>query len=71
MDNEYNDPDININICQAVGCPAKATDKIAVKVGTLGVISLLLCRNGIGKFQDHDIKETDAKVISRKRGAMI
>jgi len=39
-------------ICEASGCSAEATDKIAVKVGTLGVISLLLCNNCVSKFQE-------------------
>jgi hypothetical protein len=71
MDNEYNDLDINKNICQAVGCFAKATDKIALKGGTFGIISVLVCRNCIGKFQDNGIRETEAKSVHRKRGAMI
>ena len=65
MNKYYNDTDINKNICEAVGCFAKATDKIGVTVGTLGVISLLLCRNCIGKFRDNG---TDAMGVSIKRG---
>jgi hypothetical protein len=71
MNKEYNDTDINKNICEAVGCFAKATDKIALEGATFGIISVLVCRNCIRKFQDHGIQETDAKVISGKRGAMI
>jgi hypothetical protein len=71
MDKEYNDTDINKNICQAVGCFAKATDKIALKGGTFGIISVLVCRNCIGKFQDNGIQETEPKGVRRKRGPMI
>jgi hypothetical protein len=39
-------------ICEAVGCSAKATDEIAVKVGSLGAISLSLCGYCISKFQE-------------------
>jgi hypothetical protein len=59
MDIEYNDIDINKNICQAVGCLAKATDKIALEGGTFGIISVFVCRNCIGKFQDNGIQETN------------
>jgi hypothetical protein len=38
--------------CEAAGCYSKATDKIVVKVGNLGVISLLLCRDCVAKFQE-------------------
>ena len=71
MNKEYNVTDINKNICEAVGCFAKATDKIALEGGTFGIISVLVCRNCIGKFQDNGIRETEAKSIHKKRGAMI
>ena len=46
------EPQSGIEICEASGCFAKATDKITVKVGTLGVISLLLCNDCVSKFQE-------------------
>jgi hypothetical protein len=58
-------------ICEAVDCFETATDKIAVQGGKFGVISVLVCRNCIGKFQDNGIRETKAKIVHRKRGAMI
>ena len=69
MDNEYSDIDTNKNICQAVGCFAKATDKIALEGGTYGVISVMVCRNCIGKFQDdsaHDTNELSSTTRSSK-----
>jgi hypothetical protein len=59
MDRDYNYSESNNSICEAVGCHAKAIDKIAVKVGTLGVISLLLCGDCKGKFQDDSAQETN------------
>jgi hypothetical protein len=59
MNKEYNDTDINKNICEAVGCFAKATDKIALEGGTYGVISVLVCRNCIRKFRDDAVQETN------------
>ena len=41
-----------IEICEASGRFAKVTDKITVKVGTLGVISLLLCNDCVSKFSE-------------------
>jgi len=55
MNSDYNDTNIDKNICEAMGCSASATDKIAVKVGTLGVISLLVCSDCIVKFQDETV----------------
>jgi hypothetical protein len=52
MSHYHNDPEPNNLICEAVGCHAKGTDEIAVNVGTLGVISLLLCTDCISKFQE-------------------
>lgn len=50
---EWNDNDSELgNTCEAVGCFAKATARIAVKVGNLGAISLLLCSNCVTKFQE-------------------
>lgn len=49
----YNkNPEVYNSICEAVGCFARATNNIAVKVGTLGVISLFLCNDCISKFQE-------------------
>jgi hypothetical protein len=42
----------NNNICEATGCFATATTKIDVKVGNQRTISLLLCKNCVGKFDD-------------------
>jgi hypothetical protein len=44
------DSGINNDICEAVGCFAKATNEIIVKVGQQGVISLRLCKNCVNKF---------------------
>jgi hypothetical protein len=71
MDQECIDSEANNCICEAVDCFATATDKIAVQGGTFGIISVLVCRNCIGKFQDNGIRETEAKSVHRKRGAMI
>ena len=59
MNKEYNDTDINKNICEAVGCFAKATNKIALEGGTFGIISVLVCRNCIRKFREDAIQETN------------
>jgi hypothetical protein len=53
MSQQTLDPEVNNSICEAVGCFAKATTKIAVKVGQQGVISLCLCQNCISKFDDN------------------
>ncbi len=39
-------------ICEASECYAKATDKVTVTVGTLGVISLALCNDCVSKFKE-------------------
>ncbi|HEY7571453.1 MAG TPA: hypothetical protein VH796_08790 [Nitrososphaeraceae archaeon] len=52
MNTEVLDLQINNFVCEATGCFEKATDKIVVKVGSLGAISLLLCRNCVAKFQE-------------------
>ena len=44
------DSDVNNTICEAVGCIAKATTEITVKVGQQGIISLRLCKYCVGKF---------------------
>jgi hypothetical protein len=56
---DYTETDINNSICEAVGCTAKATDNIAVQGGKFGVISVLVCRNCIGKFREDAIQETN------------
>ena len=43
-------------ICEATGCFEKATDKLLVKVGSLGVIPLLLCSNCVPKFLEVEQK---------------
>jgi hypothetical protein len=48
---DQNDSEFNVT-CEAAGCYSKATDKIVVKVGNLGAISLLLCRDCVAKFQE-------------------
>lgn len=59
MNKYYNDTDINKNICEAVGCFAKATDKIALEGGTFGIISVLVCKNCIAKFRDDTVQGTN------------
>jgi hypothetical protein len=59
MNQDYDDTDINKNICEAVGCFAKATDKIALEGGTRGIISVLVCKNCIRKFRDDAVQETN------------
>jgi hypothetical protein len=66
MDKEYNDTDINKNICQAVGCFAKATDKIALKGGTFGIISVLVCRNCIENSKTMVFKKLSLRVYAEK-----
>ena len=48
---ERNHNDLELVTCEAVGCYSKATDRIIVKVGNLGAITLLLCSNCVTKFQ--------------------
>ena len=50
---EHNDSELSAT-CEAVGCYSKAVQRIAVKVGNLGAIPLLLCRNCVTKFQDDE-----------------
>ena len=52
MDNYTYDLELNNVICEAVGCCAKATDKIEVRAGNQKVISLLLCNHCVPKFQE-------------------
>ena len=46
------DKDTNKQICEALGCSQHATKEITVAVGRFGSITLLLCRNCVGKFID-------------------
>lgn len=39
-------------VCEATDCFEQATDTIMVKVGNLGAISLLLCRDCVAKFRE-------------------
>lgn len=48
---DQNDSEFNVT-CEAAGCDSKARDKVIVKVGNLGVITLLLCSNCVPKFQE-------------------
>ena len=41
-------------VCESIGCFKKATERIAIKVGNLGAISLLLCDGCVAKFQDKE-----------------
>ena len=43
---------IGSHICEAAGCSENATEAIALKVGSLGVISLVVCSNCVTKFQE-------------------
>jgi hypothetical protein len=56
MNNEVLHLQVNntICICEAVGCFERATTKTKVKVGNLGSISLDLCTNCVGKFEEND-----------------
>ena len=51
LDRNQSDSELG-NTCEAAGCFSKATSRIAVKVGNLGVIPLLLCSNCVTKFQE-------------------
>ena len=46
--------DLNNAICEADGCFAKAKVSVAVKVGSKGTISLLLCENCRPRFSTDD-----------------
>ena len=52
MSTYSNDAELYNVICEAVGCCAKATDKLEVKAGIQKVISLLLCNDCISKFEE-------------------
>ncbi len=69
MDQGCIDSEANNCICEAVECFARATDKIALEGGTYGVISVMVCRNCKGKFQDdsaHDTNELSSTTRSSK-----
>jgi transposase-like protein len=38
--------------CNAVGCPEKGSIEIHVKAGKFGTVTLFVCPNCVGKFQD-------------------
>ena len=50
MSQEIIDSEVNNDICEAVGCFAKATIGIALKVGQQEVIPLRLCKDCVNKF---------------------
>jgi hypothetical protein len=50
MSQKIIDSRVNNSICEAIGCPAKATTEITVKVGQQGVILLRLCKDCVNKF---------------------
>jgi hypothetical protein len=50
MTKEIMELQVNNTICGAVGCFARATTKINVRVGQLGTIPLALCANCVRKF---------------------
>jgi hypothetical protein len=52
MSSYSNNAELYNIICEAVGCDAKATEKIEVKAGTQKVISLLLCNDCVSKFRE-------------------
>ncbi|HEY7572053.1 MAG TPA: hypothetical protein VH796_11860 [Nitrososphaeraceae archaeon] len=41
-------------VCEATDCFKKATERIAIKVGNMGAITLFVCDGCIAKFQDKD-----------------
>ena len=52
MSQELIDSEVNNSICEAVGCIAKATTEITVKVGQQGSVKLLVCEICKTKFMD-------------------
>jgi hypothetical protein len=52
MVDRYISQQINKAVCNAFGCSEKATKKIEVSAGTFGKITLHVCRDCIGKFQN-------------------
>jgi hypothetical protein len=51
---EIIDSEVNNDTCEAVGCFAKATNEIAVKVGNLGIIYLYVCKDCAKQFGDKE-----------------
>ena len=51
--NQSNDPTLDDQTCEAVGCFANASDVIFVKVGKLGELTIPLCKKCISEFEDH------------------
>jgi hypothetical protein len=56
MNAEILDFQNNYRICEANGCFENATDKIALRIGTLGIINLFVCRGCVAKFQEVEQK---------------
>ena len=57
----------NNTVCEALGCYSKATNKIAVKVGSKGTIFLFLCDNCKTKFYStshQDVNESKLEITS-------
>ena len=52
MNKEVLDIQTSNEICEAVRCVARATEKIEVKAGPQKVISLSLCYDCVSKFQE-------------------
>jgi hypothetical protein len=68
MSNSIRSPEINNDIiCEAIACYSKATNKIAIKVGSDDrTMSLFLCNNCKPKFYSpyHDDKQSKLEVAS-------
>jgi hypothetical protein len=53
-------------VCECIGCYAKATDKITLKIGSKGTITLFLCENCKPRFstnynnQQNEVESTEA-----------
>jgi hypothetical protein len=52
--------------CEALGCTANATRKIAIKVGTLGIISIFVCSDCVPIFQEPIAKCESAQPQAEK-----
>jgi|SRR6516165_10534721 hypothetical protein len=50
--NQFEVPQVNNIICEAVNCFSSAQVQIEVKVGQAGSISLFLCNDCVCKFRD-------------------
>jgi len=63
MSNNIRPSEINNGtICEALGCYAKATNKVAVKVGHTGTILLFLCDSCKLKICAHHIDINHSKL---------